>query len=151
VHVLERAFVERIPAGVCDIVRTAYAAAVPLGRVRAHGMPAGAFFAENSTPRRYLDANLALLDGAWRPPWPATGVDASAVVEPGAVLVPPVRVAAGARVGAAARVARSVVGRGARIAPGARLDDVVVCAGAAAAGVLRGAVVTPSGRIVDVR
>jgi NDP-sugar pyrophosphorylase family protein len=151
VHVLERAFVGRIPAGVCDIVRTAYAAAVPIGRVRAHVMPEGAFFAENSTPKRYLDANLALLDGAWRPPWPATGVDPSAVVDPGAVLERPIRVGAAARVETGARVARSVVGRGARIAPGAHLDEVVVCAGASAAGVLRGAIVTPSGRIVDVR
>jgi len=148
IHVLDRAFIERIPDGPCDIVRTAYATRVGArGPVFAHVMTPTAFFCENSTPARYLNANLALLDGAWRPPWPATGIDATALVDPGAVLEPPVRVGAGARIGAGARVSRSVVGRGASVESGAEVRDSVLWPGVAVAGAARRCIFTPRGRV----
>jgi len=148
IHVIERALVARIPQGPCDIVRTAYAEMVAArGPLFAHALAEGAFFAENSTPQRYLQANLALLDGAWRAPWPTTGVSATAVVDGTAVLDEPVRVGAGARVGPGAWLRRCVVGRDAVVEAGARVHDAVLWPGAVARGEISRCVLTPRGRV----
>jgi UDP-3-O-[3-hydroxymyristoyl] glucosamine N-acyltransferase len=148
VHVLEGEFVARIPDGPCDIVRTAYAALVAAGGpVLAHVLREGAFFAENSTPERYLAANLALLDGGWQAPFPAVGVDPAAAVDATAEIEPPVRVAAEARIGGGARLHRCVVGRGAVVQPGARVRGAVLWPGSVAGGEVARCIVTPRGRV----
>ncbi len=94
------------------------------------------------TPRAYLEANLAVLEGRLRLPQLdplGEAVARGASLRPGGVLVeqgaalgdgvrlgPAVVVAAGARVGAGAELSRAVVWPGAEVPAGARLDGVVV-------------------------
>jgi NDP-sugar pyrophosphorylase family protein len=147
VHVFERSFVERIPDGPCDIVRTAYLDLVrAAGPVFADVLAKNAFFAENSTPERYLLANLALLDGTW-PRWLPRAIDAAAEVHRDARIEDPVRIGAGARVGRGAFIARSVIGRNAVVAPGAEARDTVVWPGCVVSGSVCRAIVTPTATV----
>jgi NDP-sugar pyrophosphorylase family protein len=128
---------DRLPAGVSDTIADAYIPALLAGsRIQSFEMTG--YFAEHSTPQRYLEGNLALLrDPALfpAPPGPLTGVDERATVEPGAVLIPPLRIAEGARIASGAVVGpEAVIGRNARIASGARVERSVVWDGATVTG-----------------
>jgi mannose-1-phosphate guanylyltransferase len=145
VHVTRPSVVARLPDGDACMIRQGY-----LPWMRAGG-PVTAFehvsgyFAEHSTPERYLDSNLAVVRGVGlrHPPGPTDGVDPSAVLDATAEVRPPVRIGAAAHVGAGAGVGPdAVVGAGAEVAPGARLTRTVVWAGAKADGALDGAIVT---------
>jgi NDP-sugar pyrophosphorylase family protein len=148
VHVLEAEFLRSVPQGSCDIVRTAYTDLIARqGPVYAHVQREGAFFAENSTAERYLNANLALLGCGVPFPWPTVGVDASATIQARAEVGPSVRVGSGARVEAGARIRNSVIGHDAVVAAGVELVDSVVWPGAIATQRANGAILTPRQRV----
>ena len=74
------------------------------------------YFAEHSTPERYLDSNWSLLAGTplRHPPGTLSGVDPTARIHPTAKLVEPIKIAAGATIAANVTVGPyAVVGEGA--------------------------------------
>ena len=128
IHVMEPALLDRLHATPCDVIRDAYIPALQAGaRIAAQRLDG--YFAEHSTPARYLAGNLDLLRAPAsipHPPGPLTGVDptariagavlhsplridAGAILEPGAELGPEVVIGARAHVRAGVRVRRSVV------------------------------------------
>lgn len=151
VHVLSPALMDRLQPIFCDVIRDAYVPALRAGEtIRA--VTLGGYFAEHSTPARYLAGNLALLGnpGLLRdPPGPLAGVDPGARVAAGARVVGPVRIAAGAEIEAGAEVGpHAVVDAGARVAAGGRVKRAVIWSGATATGEISDAVVTGSGVVL---
>ena len=145
VHVLEPELLARVPDGEQCIIRTAYQGALRDG-APIHAFVHEGYFAEHSTPARYLEGNVALLEGAKVAALPGslTGVDATAVVAPDAAIRPPVRIGPRATIGAGAVLGPDVViGHDAEVAPGAILRECVVWDGARAEGTLRRVIVTP--------
>lgn len=129
IQVVGPAILDRLRPVFCDTVRDGYIPALGGGaNIRAFVLEG--YFAEHSTPERYLAGNLALLrqPGLLRfPPGPLDGIDATAFVDPTARLQPPVRIDAGAYVGAGAVVGPDVVvGTGASVGAGVHLSRVVV-------------------------
>jgi NDP-sugar pyrophosphorylase family protein len=151
VHVLEPALLDRLQPVVSDVIRDAYIPALIAGETIAAITHAG-YFAEHSTPERYLAGNLALLrDPALlrAPPGPLIGVDRAATIARSARVVGPCRIDAGAVVEAGATVGPdAVVGAGARVAPGVRVERAVLWPGAVVTTDVADAVVTPSGTVV---
>jgi NDP-sugar pyrophosphorylase family protein len=148
VQVLGPALRERLRPIFSDLIREAYIPALLAGEtLRAVTLPG--YFAEHSTPARYLAGNLALLrqPSLLRdPPGSLAGIDPSARIDPTARLVQPVRIAAGVEIGAGAQIGPDVVlDSGARVAAGARLQRAVVWSGTVATGELLDAVATPTG------
>jgi NDP-sugar pyrophosphorylase family protein len=151
VHVVSPALMDRLQPIFSDVIRHAYVPALLAGeRIRA--VTLDGYFAEHSTPARYLAGNLALLrDPALvrDPPGPLAGVDPGARVAAGARVVGPVRIAAGAEIEAGAEVGPdAVVDAGARVAAGARVRRAVVWSGATTTGEVSDAVVTGSGVVL---
>jgi mannose-1-phosphate guanylyltransferase len=154
VHLLAPALLDRLQPIFCDVIRDAYLPALLAGEtIRALTLPG--YFAEHSTPARYLAGNLALLrdPGLLRdPPAPLVGVDPAARISPSAQIISPVRIDAGAVVDAGACVGPDVVvGAGAHVAAGAQVLRTVIWPGATvqAAARLSDAIATP-GEIVEV-
>jgi mannose-1-phosphate guanylyltransferase len=148
IHILEPALLDRLPpAGVSDVISEAYIPALRAGE-RIQSLTMGGYFAEHSTPERYLDGNLALLRNPALvriPPGPLVGIDPSASVHPDARILMPVRIGPGAVVEEGAVIGpASVVGPGARVAAGAIVERSVVWSGAVAEGEVRETVVTTS-------
>jgi NDP-sugar pyrophosphorylase family protein len=150
IHVLNPPLLDRLQPVVSDVVRDAYVPALLAGETIAAVTHTG-YFAEHSTPERYLAGNLALLRAPSllrAPPGPLVGVDPGAAVDRQARVIAPCRVEAGAVVEAGATIGPDVVvGAGARVAEGARLERTVVWPGAVATGAVTDAVVTPSGTV----
>jgi NDP-sugar pyrophosphorylase family protein len=128
IHVMEPALLDRLRASPCDVIRDAYIPALESG-ARIVGQRLAGYFAEHSTPARYLAGNLDLLRAPGlvpHPPGPLTGVDPSVEIA-GVGLHPPYRIAAGAVVEPGAEIGPDVVvGAGARVRAGARLRRAVV-------------------------
>jgi mannose-1-phosphate guanylyltransferase len=146
VHVTRPSVVARLPDGEACMIRQGYLPWLRAGAPVAAFEHEGGYFAEHSTPARYLESNWALLGGAplRHPPATLVGVDPGATVAADAIVRGPVRIAAGATIGAGATVGPfAVVGAGATVGPGATLDHVVVWPGATATGDLAHAIVTP--------
>lgn len=125
VHVLSPGVVSLLPEEGC-VVRNAYQPML------ARGLPIAAHVDDSSwldlgTLRTYLDANLGLADGS---------LVASGIRPTEAGLVHPSAAIHG-------RLSRCVVGRGAEVAPGVELEDVVVWHDAVVRESLRSAVVLP--------
>jgi NDP-sugar pyrophosphorylase family protein len=150
VHVLNAPLLDRLQPVVSDVIRDAYIPALLAGETIAAVTHSG-YFAEHSTPERYLAGNLALLRQPSllrAPPGPLVGVAAGASIDARAQVIAPCRIESGAIVEGGAVVGPDVVvGAGARVAAGARLERSVVWPGAVAAGPLTDAVVTPSGTV----
>jgi len=128
IHVMEPALLDRLRAVPCDVIRDAYIPALEAGAHIAAQRLDG-YFAEHSTPARYLAGNLDLLRAPSlvpHAPGPLTGIDptveaagarlvapyridAGAILEPGSEIGPDVVVGAGARVRAGVHVRRSVL------------------------------------------
>ena len=145
VHVTRPSVVARLPDGEACMIRQGYLPWLRAGAPVAAFEHEGGYFAEHSTPARYLESNWALLGGQVlrHPPGPLHGVDPTATVAADAVVRGPVRIAAGATIGAGAIVGPFVVvGARATVAAGAVLDHVVVWPGAAVAGHVEHAIVT---------
>ncbi len=162
IHALRRSVLRLVPPGEACIVRTAYRALVPMGRIRALLHPGA--WVDIGSPAAYLEASLDVLAGrlplpvdprplaaAWAGTDGTAGGDGTCDVSPDAVLRPPFWIGRGARVDAGAVVGPwAVVGGGGRVHAGTRLvrsvawDGVDVPAGA----VLERAVVHDGGVLV---
>jgi mannose-1-phosphate guanylyltransferase len=117
VHVTRPSIMARLPDGESDSIRQGYLPWMHAGgRVAAYEHEQG-YFAEHSTPERYLESNWALLSGTAlrNPPGPLTGVDPTATIDPRAKLVEPVRICARAVIGAVTVGPHAVVGEGATV------------------------------------
>jgi NDP-sugar pyrophosphorylase family protein len=148
VHVTRPSTVARLPDGEACMIRQGYHPWIKAGaRVAAYEHVHG-YFAEHSTPERYLASNVALVRGEPLrfPPGRTTGVDPTARLAPDARIIEPVRIGPGAVVGGGAQIGPdAVIGAGAHVAPGAVVERAVVWAAAHAAGVVRDAIVSASG------
>jgi mannose-1-phosphate guanylyltransferase len=133
-----------------DVIRHSYAAWLARGEVVSAVIEDAPWLDVGVTLRHYLDANLALARGAlsWPGITPESGGVFVAGSGPGALSEPP-RLPR-AKIGPRSQLALTAVGAGAEIADEARLTRVVVWPGARAAGVLTDAIVTSSGRVVQV-
>lgn len=149
-HVVEPALLDRLPDGVSDVIADAYIPAL-VGGARIHSLLATGFFADPSTPERYLEANLALLANPSlipHPPGPLVGVDPGAHVAADARIVMPARIASDATVEPGATIGPlAVVCAGARVKRGARVERSVVWPGAVAEGLVSSAIATPQGLV----
>ncbi|HTM22717.1 MAG TPA: NDP-sugar synthase [Kofleriaceae bacterium] len=146
VHVTRASTMRRLPDGEACSIRQGYLPWMHAGEPVAAFDAGDVYFAEHSTPDRYLAGNLALLRGARlrHPPGPLRGVDLMAHVDATAVIHHPVRIAEGAHVGEGAVVGPdAVVGAHAVIDPGAVVERAVVWRGARVTGTVRDAIVTP--------
>lgn len=118
-----------------DTVRDGYIPALLEG-AHLHAVVATGYFAEHSTPERYLQGNLALLRNPAlipHPPGPLVGIDGGARIEAGAHLIPPLRIGAGAVIEAGAIVGPEVVlGDDSRVASGVHLTRTIVWPGVTA-------------------
>jgi mannose-1-phosphate guanylyltransferase len=135
VHVTRPSVMARLPAGEADSIRQGYLPWLRAGGRVAAFEHTGGYFAEHSTPERYLASNRALL-GSTRlrhpPSHRLAGIDPTARIHPGATIVEPVKIGAGARVGS-----------GVTLGP-----DVVIGDGATVTESLARAVVWPDGTLV---
>ena len=135
VHVTRPSVMARLPDGESDSIRQGYLPWLRAGeRVAAYEHGEG-YFAEHSTPERYLESNWALLDGVRLrnpPTLHLTGIDPTALISPSATIIPPVRIGTGATIAPGVTVGPyAVVGDGARIERS--ITRTVVWAGATAA------------------
>jgi len=131
VHVTRPSVVARLPDGEACMIRQGYLPWLRAGGAVAAYEHADGYFAEHSTPERYVESNRALLAGAplRHPPGRLAGIDPTARVHPGAVIAEPVKIGAGA-----------VIGPGVTIGPGTVVGDgAVVTASVAGAIVWAGA------------
>ena len=148
VHVLEPALLDRLRPVFCDVIRDAYIPALLAGAV-IRAVPLAGYFAEHSTPERYLAGNLALLRAPHlvpHAPGPLTGVDPGATVHAAARVIAPCRIEAGAVIEANAIVGPEVaLSTGARVLANARVHHAVAWPGATVASNVDHAVLTPDG------
>ncbi len=144
VHVTRPSVMARLPDGESDSIRQGYLPWLRAGERLAAYEHTGGYFAEHSTPERYLDSNWALLDGVTLRNPPSrmlSGIDPTARVSPGATIVGPVKI------GAMAQICDGVtVGPYAVVGPGARVERsitrTVVWAGAVASADDAGPIIT---------
>lgn len=151
IHVIGPDLLKQLPSGASDIVADGY-----LPRIR-QGAPVGAFrqsgyFGEHSTPERYWDGNLRLLNGhAFLPyiDWSLEGLSPQADVHCAQCVRPPVLIAPGAIIEEGASVGPNVViGARSRIRRGVTLKGVVVWPDTDVVASASNAIVTPSGSMV---
>jgi mannose-1-phosphate guanylyltransferase len=130
-HVTRPSVMARLPDGESDSIRQGYLPWLRAGgRVAAYEHEDG-YFAEHSTPERYLASNWALLGGAplRHPPTRLAGIDPTARIHPDATITPPVKVGTGAVIGAGVTIGpNAIVGDGAIVR--ASIASTVVWAGA---------------------
>ena len=133
IHVTRPSVMARLPDGESDSIRQGYLPWIRAGgRVAAYEHVDG-YFAEHSTPERYLDSNWALLDGTplRHPPGRTSGIDPTARVHSSARIIEPVKIGAAATIAAGVTVGPyAVVGDGARVERS--LTRTIVWAGATA-------------------
>lgn len=134
VHVTRPSVMARLPDGESDSIRQGYLPWLRAGERLAAYEHADGYFAEHSTPERYLASNWALLHGARlrHPPGRLVGIDPTARIHPTATVVEPVKIGAS-----------TVIGPGITVGP-----DVVVGDHAHVTTSLAQAVVWSSGAIV---
>ena len=149
IHALRRSALAPLSEGFACIVRSAYVALIPQGRVV--GLMHLGTWLDVGNPEVYLEANRAVMDGAIDlplDPWTraahgvrvvagqpvAVGDATRCEIGAGAVLQAPCWIGHGAVVERGARLGPyTVVGAGARVGNGARLRDTVVWDGRAVA------------------
>jgi NDP-sugar pyrophosphorylase family protein len=123
----------RLPDGESDSIRQGYLPWLRAGEpVLAFEHPAG-YFAEHSTPERYLDSNWSLLANTplRYPPGRTSGIDPTARIHPTVTIIEPVKICAQATITANVTVGPyAIVGAGARIERS--IEQTVVWAGAVA-------------------
>ncbi|HEY1552286.1 MAG TPA: NDP-sugar synthase [Kofleriaceae bacterium] len=116
VHVTRPSVMARLPDGESDSIRQGYLPWLRAGEpVLAYEHRDG-YFAEHSTPERYLESNWALLGGQTlrHPPGRLVGIDPTARIHAGVTITEPVRICAGAEVSAPIGP-NVVVGEGAHV------------------------------------
>lgn len=147
IHVVEQRLLDRLPQGLSDVIGDAYVPALVDGdRIASITVPG--YFAEHSTPERYLAGNIDLLQNPSflpNPPGPLVGIDEQAHVDRTAHVRFPSRIAGGAVIEAGAVVGPDVVVcGGGRVAAGAQISRAVVWPGATVSGRHSGVVVMPN-------
>ena len=116
VHVTRPSVMARLPEGESDSIRQGYLPWLRAGARVAAFEHEGGYFAEHSTPERYMASNFALLGGVTlrHPPQPLVGVDPGAHVDPTATILGHVAIAAGATIGPGVTIGPdAVIGAGA--------------------------------------
>jgi NDP-sugar pyrophosphorylase family protein len=134
VHMTRPSVMARLPDGESDSIRQGYLPWLRAGEpVLAYEHRDG-YFAEHSTPERYLESNWALLGGERLRNPPSrrlAGIDPTARIHPTATIVEPVKICARAYVGEGVTVGPyAVVGEAARVERS--IERTVVWAGATA-------------------
>jgi mannose-1-phosphate guanylyltransferase len=129
IQVMGAAIRDRLHPVFSDSIRHGYMPALQDGAdIRVFVLPG--YFAEHSTPARYLASNLALVrepELIAHPPGPLTGIDPQARISPEARIVPPVRIDARAVVESDATVGPdAIVGSRAIVAARARVTRAVI-------------------------
>jgi NDP-sugar pyrophosphorylase family protein len=153
VHVTRPSVIARLPDGEADVIGDGYLPWLRAGARLAGFEQSRGYFAEHSTPARYLASNLALAaatEPLRHPPGKLGGVDPTARIHPDAVIRGAVRIGAWATIGAGATVEDAVIGERATVAPGVAVTRAVVWARTAVAAPARDAIVTPAA-VVDAR
>ena len=144
VHITRPSVMARLPDGESDSLRQGYIPWFRAGERVAAYEHTGGYFAEHSTPERYLESNWALLDGnhlANPPSRRLSGVDPTAKISPTATIVEPVKIGAGAVIAPGVTVGPyAVVGEGARVERS--ITRPVVWAGAVAGADDSGSIIT---------
>jgi NDP-sugar pyrophosphorylase family protein len=152
IHVTRPSVIARLPDGEACMIRQGYLPWIRSGgQVGAYIADPNLYFAEHSTPERYLLSNLALLaEASLRyPPGLLHGVEASAHLHPTARLRHPVKIGAGAHVAEGVELGPGVVvGAHAIVESNARLTEVVVWPHARCDGNIRSAIVHGDNHIV---
>lgn len=119
VHVTRPSVMARLPDGESDSIRQGYLPWLRGGERVAAFEHTGGYFAEHSTPERYLESNWALLAGQHLRNPPSrrlAGIDPTAKISSRATIVEPVRICAGAVIGPGVTVGPyAVVGKNARV------------------------------------
>lgn len=118
VHITRPSVMARLPDGESDSIRQGYLPWLRAGEVVLAYEHRDGYFAEHSTPERYLDSNWALLGGAAlrNPPGRFAGIDPTARIHSAATIVTPVSIGAQAVIAANVTVGPyAVVGAGARV------------------------------------
>jgi NDP-sugar pyrophosphorylase family protein len=117
-HITRPSAMARLPMGESDSIRQGYLPWLRAGQLVLAYEHRSGYFAEHSTPERYLESNWELLRGAALryPPTRLSGIDPTARIHHSAVIVDPVTIGAGATIGPNLTVGPYVVvGAGARI------------------------------------
>jgi NDP-sugar pyrophosphorylase family protein len=131
VHVTRPSVMSRLPDGEADSIRQGYLPWLRAGeRVAAYEHTDG-YFAEHSTPERYLASNFALLAGTplRHPPTRLTGIDPTARIHPTTTIVEPIKIGTGAIIGPDLTIGpNAIIGDGAIVR--APIANTVVWAGA---------------------
>lgn len=143
VHVTRPSVVARLPDGEACMIRQGYLPWLRAGGTVAAFEQEAGYFAEHSTPERYVESNRALLAGAplRHPPGRLAGIDPTARIHPSAAIEGPVKIGAGAVIGPGASIgAGTVVGDGAVVT--APVAGAIVWAGARVASPPAGPIVT---------
>jgi len=133
VHVTKPSVMTRLPDGESDSIRAGYLPWLRAGGHVAAYEHVDGYFAEHSTPERYLDSNWALVAGTplRHPPTRLAGIDPTARIHPSATIDQPVKIGAGAIIDAGVTVGPfAIVGDGARVSRS--ITRTVVWAGATA-------------------
>jgi mannose-1-phosphate guanylyltransferase len=149
IHIVEPELIDAIPGGVSCIVRETYMPLIKAGGAMSAFVHWGYFY-DHSTPARYLQGNLNLLEEhsphLAHAPHPPRGISKSVNVAQSARVDPNCYVGPGVTVGAEAVVGPGVVlGAGARVAAGVRLSECVVWDGVEVTEDQERTIVTPSG------
>lgn len=129
VHVTRPSVMARLPDGETDSIRQGYLPWLRAGERVAAYEHTGGYFAEHSTPERYVESNRALLAGQQlrNPPGRLIGIDPTARIHPDATIIEPVKICAGARIGPVTIGPSTVIGEGATVE--VPLANAVVWAG----------------------
>ena len=119
VHITRPSVMARLPNGESDSIRQGYLPWLRAGERVAAFEHTGGYFAEHSTPERYLESNWALLDGQplrHPPSRRLSGIDPTAKISPSATIIEPVRICSGAVIAPGITVGPyAVVGENARV------------------------------------
>ncbi|MEE2786606.1 MAG: NDP-sugar synthase [Myxococcota bacterium] len=134
VQIIERALIERIPEGECDILRSAYRDVLDnAGPIFGHFVPAGSVWFDVGTPDRYLDAHRLVLEQTLSvehlPTMDRHGraIHPGSIVSPTVELIGPCVVMDGAHIESSAVIGPyAYIGEGAHIGPGCRISDAVI-------------------------
>ncbi len=148
VHLTKASVVAKLPEGECCSVRQGYIPWIGAGKkVSAFISDSNRFFAENSTPERYWQSNMDMLNNATLrfPPPNVVGISPRAKLDPTAIIREPVSIGPGATIEAGATVGPfAVVGENATVAAGITLSHSVLWADTKVTASKSNAIVTPN-------